>query len=408
MTAFPLCAERVLLLGDYYYNLQIVRMLSNAGYPAVVAESVSGPHVCRYSRYTTHIFKQPPIKESESAFLSALIEYLESDSQVDLIFPTGDAQLSFLVRHSPELPGHVKLIMPDLSVTQACLNKPKMCSIAAGIGIPQAKMETVSSLHELTLAQECIGFPLIVKSADSNKPLFNQKCIICHSPKDLKTIFTEWPAGITSVIVQKFVRGLRHNVYFVSKEGQMLQSVETLALRTKKFNYTGNAVESVKVSARADLTDFTARLLHHLNYTGIGVAQFLVDGQTGQISFLELGPRITAATALPFICGLNLPVAAVELFRYGQLRTPIKVRETAGLRFHWTYGDLVGLWEAVSANEVRPLDALRWLGSSLLAFIRADIHRTWSWRDPAPTAVLYARLFSSHLLKSVRRQRRPS
>jgi len=38
-----------------------------------------------------------------------------------------------------------------------------------------------------------------------------------------------------------------------------------------------------------------------------------------------------------------------------------------------------------------PRDALRWAWGMLRAFVRADVHMTWSWSDPLPTLALFAR-----------------
>jgi hypothetical protein len=37
---------------------------------------------------------------------------------------------------------------------------------------------------------------------------------------------------------------------------------------------------------------------------------------------------------------------------------------------------------------------LRWVAGGVASVLRADVHGTWSWRDPLPTLVTWARLLT--------------
>jgi hypothetical protein len=60
----------------------------------------------------------------------------------------------------------------------------------------------------------------------------------------------------------------------------------------------------------------------------------------------------------------------------------------AGRRLAWSFGDLQGLVLAARQREVGAAQIGRWLYRVVRSAIRADIHTTWSWRDPRPTLAI--------------------
>jgi hypothetical protein len=56
-----------------------------------------------------------------------------------------------------------------------------------------------------------------------------------------------------------------------------------------------------------------------------------------------------------------------------------------GHTYAWTFGDLAGLWYAISHGEITRAGALAELGRIARTAVLADVHVTWSWRDPVPT-----------------------
>ena len=61
-----------------------------------------------------------------------------------------------------------------------------------------------------------------------------------------------------------------------------------------------------------------------------------------------------------------------------------------GQRYAWLYGDLAGLADAASDGTLTPVQSAAWALQILRAAWRADIHLTFSIRDPRPTLCTYA------------------
>ncbi len=62
----------------------------------------------------------------------------------------------------------------------------------------------------------------------------------------------------------------------------------------------------------------------------------------------------------------------------------------AGVRYAWTTGDLHGLRKSRATGHISRSAALRWLAGSMRSAVRADVHATWSLRDPLPTLAILA------------------
>jgi ATP-grasp in the biosynthetic pathway with Ter operon len=191
------------------------------------------------------------------------------------------------------------------------------------------------------------------------------------------------------MIVQRYVEGPRHNVYFAAGHGRILAAVETMILRTDRPDGTGFAVEGVTVAPDARLHLYSETLIASLGYSGIGCIQYLVPPR-GEPHFLELNPRHGAAMAIARHCGLDLTLAAIDLAARGDWRPDPVHRYPVGRRYAWTSGDLNAWRLAAAGGSIGNRETLRWLLRSLVGALRADVHLTWSLRDPLPTLAAYA------------------
>ena len=178
-------------------------------------------------------------------------------------------------------------------------------------------------------------------------------------------------------------------------------------LRTDRVDGTGYLVEGVSVEPTAKLRKHTQALAGYLGYCGVGSVQFLVDEANDSAAVLEINPRLGASCALPFHCRCDLPRLAAENAEYmaGARQAP-SVRSTdyaIGERLVWTFGDLQGMLRARRAGELPVSTLMSLVRRSSTAFLRADCHATWWWKDPLPTCAIYGRLFGSLLRKVAKR-----
>lgn len=387
----PSTIETVLVVGNYRPSISVVRSLGRAGHRVIVGREPWASYAER-SRYASEVWDHPAIADNELRFIEALQAFLQSHPDIGFLFPVRGLAIIALCRHLAQLPSHVKLVMPDPDLVEVCDHKTKMLSVVAELGIPYPLFAIVSTLSELSTQADAIGYPCIVKPTVAELRINGEKGLICRTEAELRGYLTQWPTGHTSLMVQRYASGLRHNLHFAAKDGKLLRCLDAVSLRTQRPDGTGLTVEGMSVELPDSLREYCRQLVDRLHYTGIGCLQFICDETRGSEDFLEINPRLAAGYAIAQYCGFDLPLTALNLVR----GVPIPAggdTYPVGKRFAWTQGDLAGLKVAWRQDEVTAGQALHWFINAVKAFLRADMHLTWSRHDPSPTLAIYARAF---------------
>jgi biotin carboxylase len=322
----------------------------------------------------------------------ALLDFLARRPEIGVVLPLRPRYLKLLGAARDQLNGRVLLAMADSEIVEACLDKQRMYAIAGEAGVPYQPLAVATDRAELVAAADTVGYPCIVRPVeDTDPPMPGQrKALICHDRDALQRTFVTWPETHSQLLVQRFAHGPRHNVHFAAHRGRIIGRVQTTALRTDALDGTGLGVEGMSVQSDERLEQHCDALIGKLGYTGVGLAQFLVPAE-GEPSFLELNPR--HGTALAFIqhLGLDLANAAIGLAAPGETWTiPEGFEYPVGQRYAWTSKDISGLRGMRSRGQLDLVEALRWFRRAARAAIRADVHLTWSARDPMPTLAVYA------------------
>jgi biotin carboxylase len=257
--------------------------------------------------------------------------------------------------------------------------------------VPSAPARTVASLEELRAAAGAIGFPLVVRPLSSEAPIAGRKALIVHDPERLHSALVSWPAGHQRLIVQRFVRGPRYNVDFAAQRGRPIRMVATRILATNSHDGTGIDVHGRTEPLPDDLRLYTERMVARLGYHGVGLIQFMVDRERGEVSFLELNPRFNGNTAVPEAHGLDLVRLAVDLAADPDRSEPVLI-SPGGLTHAWTFGAMRGIAVSLRTGAMRRREVPAALWAGLRAALTADYHVMFRWSDPWPGLMQLLRL----------------
>jgi biotin carboxylase len=387
----------VLLVGNYMPSIAAVRSLAAAGYRVVLGDG--GEYSpARHSRYRDETWRHPPVERGEE-FLAALVTFLSARPDVSVVLPLRGDYVEYLVGDRHRLPSTVVVAAPDREVVRTCMDKAGMFEVARRVGVPYQPMAQAQDLDALAATCEELGYPCIVRPSEESHELLagRSAALICHDAAELADAFPVWPEGHEALLVQRYAPGPRHDVTFAASRGRIVARIESRVQRTDRMDGTGLRVAAVTVAPDPRLLRYCDALVEHLGYTGVGVAQFIVSSHAGP-HFLELNPRFGVGLALMERYGLDLTVAAIELARDPDARRgQPEPRYPVGKRYAWTSRDLYGLGLAWSRGEIDARAANRWLWAALRAAVGADVHATWSLRDPLPTLAIYAHLLSRAL-----------
>jgi len=380
-------ADSVLILGNYRPTLRLASALHGLGRHVIVTRGCGGGYA-DLSRYVAETWDHPPLA-SEAAFFAALGKFLRSRPDIQVVVPLWERCVKSLEQHRHLLPGDRLFAAIDPATVETCLDKSKMLAAADETDVPNAPFRKVGTYEALWQAAIDIGYPHVVRPAGSQARIAGKKTLIVENPGDLAKALPAWPAEHDELVVQRYVDGPRINLYFAAQNGTPIRYLATEILKTDESDGTGLAVDGRTIALDPVLRGHADRLIAHLGYHGVGTLQFLCDRTASDYCFLELNPRIAGNHAVPEACGLGLGPLAIDLAA-GIDQPETLIVGAAGRRYVWSYGAFAGLYRAIRSGEVGLQSALRSAFGAAWAAWDADIHMTWTWRDPLPSLAAFA------------------
>ncbi len=389
--------DKILLLGNYRPTITLARTFGRQGY-AVIVTSGGGEGLSEYSRYVSGVWDEPDPADGESEFIAALSAYLAEHPDITVIVPVTERYAIAVARHQSVLPGDRLVASPDADLVLSTLDKPKLFERVRVLGVPIAPFRRVESHGALLDAADDIGTPMVIRPLKSEVRLLGKKALTVGSKAELMSMLPAWPQEHAGLLAQRKVPGLRHNFYFAAEAGRIVRSVETKILDTDHADGSGLATDGMTIETTPEIAQYTATILEDLSYQGIGCAQYLVDGATGAINFLEINPRIAGNHAVPEAAGLELGPVAVRLARGDAPPVPVRAGHV-GLRYSWTYGAVRALSAQLSNGEATFATIPKKLLQIVRSCVLSDVHMTWSISDPLPTIALFAKQFAPALIR---------
>ncbi|WP_205042303.1 hypothetical protein [Rhodoligotrophos defluvii] len=377
----------VLILGNYRPALTVARKLKALGYRVAVNANKQQP-LLEYSRAVSLIWDAPP--PSDQGFMAALLSFIDAQGDVVAIIPVSEPMVDVLAANWKALASReVRLATPAPAIVRRCHDKTGMLDLAtrAGLDCPPYAVASNADVLDATAIQ--VGFPLVIRPLTPGSRFGTLKAITVASREELACYPAELFEAAGPMLLQRHFSGRRYNVYFAARNGRIVDEQHVCILRSDRVDGSGLAVEGTSIADIPELSRDVHRLVHMLDYTGIGCAQFLFDETTRARCFLEINPRLGANYALVEAAGMPLTRLCLALAE-AQPEHPVPLqREQRSVHFAWTYGDLAGLWHAVTQGDVGLKGALAWLGDAIRAGLTADMHITWTRDDPKPTLMTY-------------------
>ncbi len=386
----------ILLLGNYRPALAVARALRSAGYRMIMGKR-GGEGFSEYSRFVEEAWDHPPVESDALGLQVALTKFLAERNDIKLVMPISEAFAMFFAERMPTLPGGVTLVSPRADLVKTCSDKVAMLYTAVEQDVPVLPCAVLVAESDNDALGREVGLPLVARPLSPGAKFGDKKAIIIENWPDYQRFVSEWCKPDNPILIQRRAVGRRVNLFFTAQNGELINNLQTYIRRTDFLDGTGYAVDGVTMATSPALADDCERLAKALDYTGIGLAQFIVDPKTGERCFLELNPRVAGSQAITEQMGFEMSRIAIDLAVGVDPAPPKRLRTIrSGFRYAWTYGDIRGLRAALARGEIGFGGAARWLAKTFWTAIWADHHMTWVWHDPIPTLMLFARqLFPS-------------
>lgn len=340
---------------------------------------------CEYaflSRFVSETFEIADLVDHPEQALRDVAALCEVRPDLSGILSVDETGTRWLAQNHDRLPAGLTPYAARPQDVLNSFNKAKATRLAIELGVPVAPHILVDSLDDLHAAARDIGPPFVVRAVESNHDLYGVKVLVCHSMEDFERVASHWPTeGHRQLMVQRFNAGYRHNVCWNAINGAIHSAVEMKVLQTTTGTNSGYGTLVETVEPHPELKRYAARFAEALGYHGFGSPQFLLDPVTGDISFLEINPRLDAnirlaQTVMPYI---EHAAGIVDGRITRPLTHPWSYRR--GRRLFWLKGENQTLKTLLAKREFGQLAAR---AAMMAPRSLTCVEPVFSWDDPLP------------------------
>ena len=312
----------LLTMPGYHGTLAAVRNLGREGVPVTIADPGRLTNAA-WSKYTTRSVRCPPVRETER-FMSWLLSF-GSRNERHVLLPTCDDTAFLYSLHRAELVKHFYLVMPDVKVFLALLNKRLLAEHASEVGLSTPQSWTPSSLSEVARLAREARFPLLIKPA--TQVLFGprMKGTMVENREDLVPTYeqlardaygralSDYDSSATRPLVQEFFRdAATSGIYSICGHARDGSIVGTRAAR-KVLQWPrrlGIGVCFEAAPVHPELVAGLGRLLARVGFSGTFEAEFVQDGERRLL--IDFNPRFYSQMGFDVARGLPLPLLAYQ------------------------------------------------------------------------------------------------
>lgn len=296
--------------------ISIIRSLGRRGFQVIAADSLPrSPGF--YSRYTSGRLRYPPPGAAPDATIATLLEAAR-ERRVDLIVPVTDQIVLPLSDVRERFAEVCALALPEPQALASTADKLATLELAERLGISTPRTTLVTSVAEALEAVTALGWPVVLKPQTSSVYRAGRAIEAHHvgyaeSPDGLAEQMRRFE-GRSSVLLQEYCRGEGHGVELLLHRGRPLAAFQHRRLR--EVPITGGA-SSFRESVPLDpqLYDQSVRLLEALDWTGLAMVEFKVDG--GRAVLMEVNGRVWGSLPLAIKSGVDFAARTAELYLFG-------------------------------------------------------------------------------------------
>lgn len=368
------------LLGGQIAALALARRVGRRGVPVTIADRDDAAAIAWASRYCHMPLRLPAAAPGQ--WLSRLLGAARQFGQPSVLLATSDEWLQWASRQRGELAAGFRLRLAPAGLLTGLLDKRRMPELAAAHGVGVPRQMVIHQAADLAVAARRIGFPCLLKSADSHPGghAADAGKLCVDSPAALAAAYVRLAAWDPRVLVQEYLPGgcervALYNAYF-GEGGVPLAALTGRKLQQYPLDYgTACLSESAPAPGLAPpLTQFFSAI----GYAGPVDVGLKYDARSRQHKILDINPRLGQNYAnFRTIAGED--VGWLAYADAAGLLPPERYLRClgAGRPARWAIeDDFLRAWRLARAAG-RP-------GPSLWAAFTIRRCAFWSWRDPAP------------------------
>jgi len=359
--------------------LGVIRDFGRRGIPVFYLDSERHSMV-KYSKYITQRLKFPSTRQSESAFIDALLEYGSRSESRLMIIPTGDRDLLALSKYSKKLEPFYYFSLPPFETVRKLVNKKEFYQLLAAMKIAHPLTYLPKDFDELRAIGREIGYPFIVKPAYSAQfqEEFGRKCRLIYSSEALDSATERMKGKNIEAMIQEIVPGEElYSFYtYFNQESNPIAICGYDKLRQYPPNFGSGSL--CRSALRPAPVNLAVQLLKAIGYRGIAEAEFIRDPRDGEYKLLEINARTTRQNRLPPECGVDVEYIAY-LDTIGQ-KVEVSVNPKSDIFWVDDFYDTLSYLTRLREKKLKAGEQLTYRGHKV-------VHSIAAWDDLAPLVI---------------------
>jgi predicted ATP-grasp superfamily ATP-dependent carboligase len=343
-----------------------------------------------------------PAEEGTEEYLEYLEQVLDA-TRARVLIPSSDGTIALLRRHRERLGQRVRLALGGEPGIGIAVNKEQTLEIAQRLGIAIPRGVSISSISEVEAAIHEIGFPAVIKPAESwventeTRARFQGQ--LATTPDEARRAVEELTALGGSVLFQRFLTGRRESVALLYANGRFYGR---FALWIKRSNPPLGGAFALRqsIAIPTDIGESSERLIREIGLEGCSEIEYRRDSN-GIPYLMEINPRIHGSIESAVRSGVDFPYLVYQ-WASGEAITEVKSYRVGG----WMRNLGGDISSTMATIQQRGRPGITPPARALLAFCASFFvpmgYDYFTWNDPKPAWVATAG-FSKRQLKRIGR-----
>ena len=358
--------------GEQRSTLAVVRSLGRAGHEVHVG-SVRPKPLAGASRWAVGVVRLPPLDDEPGAYGEAVLEAV-ARLGIEVLVPMTDPSAGALLPLRDRIP---ETVVPFASTEtyERVSDKGRLMTLARELGVPTPAEYVVARVEDAEAGLEWAAgrdLPLVLKPARSavrtEAGVRTFGVSIGRSMEELRGLLHGYPPEAYPILVQDFVAGPGLGAFFLAHEGRVLARFAHRRLREKPPQ-GGVSVYRESVPLRADVEEYSVRLLEAVGWSGVAMVEFKERTTTGEPHLMEINGRFWGSLQLAVDAGVDFPRMLVAAALGESVEPAVTYR--VGVRTRWLWGDVDHLLAVLLSNSsARRLEGFPSRGGTLLRVLR--------------------------------------
>jgi predicted ATP-grasp superfamily ATP-dependent carboligase len=320
------------------HTLGLIRHLRRAGHE-VIGFGGGWRNRSRWSRYPTDIV--PADERDEQQWLQDLTDRLQR-FPADVYIPVGFPVNEFASLHREAISRLCGLAVPSPEAFALARDKLRMAQTAEQLGVGTPHTFGIRNRAEAVALQKSLHFPLVIKGrfetggqrllaviseASGFMPAFDRLCAeFCLTEDQLP-------------IVQEFIPGTGYGFFAFYQHGTCRRVF--MHRRVRELPASGGCSTCAESICDEALEAAGRKLLDHLDWHGVAMAEFRRDDRDGSYKLMEINPKFWGSLELALAAGADFASDYVKVARGEDLPVLTSADYRCGLRYAWPFdGDI--------------------------------------------------------------------